>query len=278
MGRSPRGRRAARQFLAALVTLLGASSTPARAQALPQGSSNFYVGFSLPVGRLAATMQKTVDNTAPNTLVPEPRRGEVFHDEVVGDGFAYGLAMSAGYQLPLSDDTYYLDGGLDVEWHGGSLETQFAGVGVSPERKQLGESWPDRWTVEKQRSYGATLRLGGSPAGLRARDLSLYLMAGVRFSDVRLTSDYNGCFSPEPCEPHELGSGTESRDLDFLAWRSGIGLEKRVGEQLAVRVEASYSAYAREDWITPFDEVGVTVASSIDADEVGLTLGVVRRF
>ena len=202
----------------------------------------------------------------------------MFHDEVIGDGFAYGLAVNAGYRLPLSDDAYYLDGDMDVEWHGGSLEAQFAGVGVSRERRQLGESWPDRWSVRKQRSYGATLRLGGSPAGLRARDLSLYLMAGVRFTDVRLTSDFNGCFSPEPCEPHEFGSGTEDLDLDFLAWRAGIGMEKPVGEQLAVRVEASYSSHAREDWVTPFDEVGVTVDSSIDAYEVGLTLGVVRRF
>ena len=278
MGRNPHTRRAARPLLAALVTLLGASDTPARAQTLPQGSSNFYVGFSLPAGRLAATMQKTVDNTAPHTLVPEPRRGEVFHDEVVGDGFAYGLAVNAGYRLPLSDDAYYLDGSLDVEWHGGSLEAQFAGVGVSPERKQLGESWPDRWSVEKQRSHGATLRLGASPRGLRVRDLSLYLMAGVRFTDVRLNSDYNGCFSPEPCEPHEFGSGTETLDLDFLGWRSGIGAEKRVGEQLSIRVEASYSAHAREDWVTPFDALGVTVDSSIDAYEIGLTLGVVRRF
>ena len=258
--------------------LLGAWSTPARAQTLPEGSRNFYVGFSLPVGRLAATMQKTVDNTAPSTLVPEPRRGQVFHDEVIGDGLAYGVAVNAGYRLPLSNDAWYLDGGLDVEWHAGSLEAQFAGVGVSPERKQLGESWPDRWSVEKRRSHGATLRLGGSPGGLRTRDLSLYLTAGVRFTDVRLTSDYNGCFSPEPCEPTEFGSGTENLDLDFLAWRSGIGVEKRVGEQLAVRAEASYSAYAREDWVTPFDEVGVTVDSSIDAAEVGLTLGIVRRF
>ena len=277
MWRSPRGRRAAHRFLAALVTLLGAASTPARAQTLPEGSGNFYVGFSLPAGRLAATMRKTVDNTAPHTLVPEPRRGQVFHDEVVGDGLSYGLAVNAGYRLPLSD-AWYLDGGLDVEWHGGSLEAQFAGVGVSRERRQLGESWPDRWSVRQQRSYGATLRFGGNPAGRRARDLSLYAMAGVRFTAAGLTSDYNGCFSPEPCEPHEFESGTEDLDLDFVAWRSGIGMEKRVGEQLWLRVEAGYTSYAREAWVTPFDEVAVTVDSSIDAYEAGLTLGLVRRF
>lgn len=267
-----------RPLLAALVAALLASAIPASAQTLPDGSGGFYLGLSLPTGSFGATMRKAVDNTAANTLVPEPRRGRVFDDEVTGDGLVYGLAANAGYRLSLSDGAYYVDGEVGIGGHGGTLEAQFAGVGVSPERKQLGESWPDVWNVEKRLSYGATFRLGGRPGALRARGLSLYLMAGVAFTDVRLRSDYDGCFSPEPCEPAEFESGTENLDLDFMAWRSGIGMEKRLGGRLAIRIEASYSSYAREEWVTPFEDVGVTVDSSIDAEETGLTLSLVRRF
>lgn len=265
-------------LLAALVVVLCASAVPVGAQTMPNESGGFYLGLSFPVGRFGATMQKAVDNTAPNTLVPEPRRGRVFRDEVTGNGLSYGLALNAGYRLPLASDVYYLDGEVGVGWNGGTLEAQFAGVGVSAERKQLGESWPDTWTVEKPMSYMATVRVGGGPGGLRARNLSVYLMAGVGFTDVRLRTDYNGCFSPEPCAPGEFESGTENLDFDFSGWISGIGMERRVGERLAFRIEASYSSYAREDWVTPFADVGVTVDSNIDAHETGLTLSVVRRF
>lgn len=241
------------------------------------GDGGFYLGLAFPLGQLSATMQKSVDNTAPNTLVPEPRRGQVFEDEVSGDGLSYGAGLVAGYRLPFSGGAYFLDAAADVETHGGALEAQFAGVGVSPERKQLGESWPDRWNVGKETSYGMTLRLGGSPGGLQARGISLHVLAGVRFAGAQFTSHYDGCLSPEPCDPSQFESGREDRDMNFTVWKSGIGLEKTLSERVAFRIEASYSIYVREEWITEFEDVVVTVRSSMEASEAGLTAGLLLR-
>ena len=238
----------------------------------------FHLGLTLPVSRLGATMQKTVDNTSPNTLVPEPRRGRVFRDEVSGDGLVYGVGALGGYRLPLSGGRWFLEGEVGIEWHGGSTEAQFAGAGVSAERRQLGESWPDRWSLQKEASYGVTLRLGSDSGGLDARGLAVFLLAGVRVADVQFTSHYTGCFSPEPCEPAEFGSGRSDRDLDLTVWRAGIGLEKSLGERVTVRAEAGYAVYAREEWVTRFDDFVFTVTPGIDASEVGLRLGLVRFF
>ena len=237
----------------------------------------FYLGLAFPLGQMSATMEKSVDNTAPNTLVPEPRRGQVFEDEVSGDGLSYGAGFVVGYRVPFSGGAYFLDAAADVETHGGEVEAQFAGVGVSSERKQLGESWPDRWTLGQETSYGMTLRLGGSPGGLRARGISLHVLAGVHFAGAQFTSHYDGCFTPEPCDPSQFESGREDRDMDFTVWRSGIGLEKTLGERVAFRIEASYSVYPREEWITEFEDVAVTVRSSIEASEVGLAARLLLR-
>ncbi|MYA12959.1 MAG: hypothetical protein F4087_13475 [Gemmatimonadetes bacterium] len=238
----------------------------------------FHIGLALQAGQVEATMQKSVDNTAPNTLVPEPRRGRVFQDKASGDGAAYGAGVVGGYRVPLSGGAWFVEAEAGVAWHGGSTEAQFAGVGVSPDRRQLGESWPDSWEVSKEISYGATLRLGGSPGGLGSRGMAFHLLAGMRFAAVGFTNHYVGCFSPDPCEPSEFGSGREDMDMDFSVWRGGIGLEKSLGDRLAVRVEADYSMYAREEWVTPFNDVVVTVDSGMEASEVGLSLGLVRRF
>lgn len=241
------------------------------------GNGGFYLGLAFPLGQMSATMQKSVDNTAPNTLVPEPRRGQVFEDKVSGDGLSYGVGVVAGYRLPFSGGAYFLDAAAELETHGGDVEAQFAGVGVSPERKQLGESWPDRWTLGKETSYGMTLRLGGSPGGLRARGISLHVLAGVRFAGAQFTNHYDGCFTTDPCDPSQFVSGQEDRDMDFTVWKSGIGLEKTLSERVAFRVEANYSIYAREEWITEFDDVVVTVRSSMKASEAGLTAGLLLR-
>lgn len=238
----------------------------------------FHLGLTLPAARLEATMQKTVDNTAPNTLVPAPRGGQVFRDEASGHGFAYGIGVTGGYRLPLSGGSWFLEGDVGVEWHGGATEAQFAGVGTSADRRQLGESWPDQWSFAKNRSYGATLRLGGSPGEPGSSGVGVYLLAGVRFTGVQFTNHYTGCFSAEPCAPSGYGSGTEDRDFDFTVWRAGIGLERPLGDKVVIRAEADYAMYAREEWVTPFDDVVVTVLSGMDANEVGLSLGVARYF
>lgn len=260
--------------LAALVTTDGLAGQADEGTARNGG---FYLGLAFPVGQLSATMQKSVDNTAPNTLVPEPRRGQVFEDEASGDALSYGVGLVAGYRMPFSGGAYFLDASVDVEARGGTVEAQFPGVGISAERKQLGESWPDRWNLDPETSYGVTLRLGGSPGGLQSRGISLHLLAGVRFAGATFTNHFDGCFTTEPCDPSEFQSGQEDRDMDFTVWKSGIGLEKSLSQRVALRVEASYSVYAREEWTTEFEDVVVTVRSSMKATEAGLALGLLLR-
>ena len=274
-----RTRRLGRPLWIALLALAPtAPAAPAHGQESSAAAGGIYFGLALPAGILGATMQKTVDNTAPNTLVPDPRRGRIFRDSVSGGAAAYGVALMAGYRLPVGGGSWFLDGDVGAGWHGGGTEAQFAGVGVSSDRRQLGESWPDSWMLAKNLSYGATLRFGGAPGGPESRGISLYLLAGVRFASADFTNNYTGCFMPEPCEPSQFESGTEDREMDFTILMSGLGLEKQLGDRLAIRAEATYSVYGREEWTTPFEDVGVMVFSSMDASELGLSVGLVRRF
>ena len=259
-----------------LAAVLSGWAVPAHAQRDPAPRRGFFLRLALPTGSLGATMHKTVDNTAPNTLVPDPRRGKVYHDEVSGSALSVGIGGTAGYRVPLSRDFWFLEGDVGFALHRGKTIAQFAGAGTSSDRRQLGESWPDNWTFGKQVSYGATVRLGGSPEGLRARGGSLYFLAGVYFADMQFTSHYLGCFSPEPCL--EYSGGTEVRDSDSVIWISGLGIERRLSERVSFRAEVNYSRHDREEWTTPFDDVGVTVRSSMGASELGLTMGLVRWF
>jgi len=235
-----------------------------------------YAGYVSTAEFVDASYAKTVDNTDPNTLVPEPRRGKVYHDEASGDALSVGIGAAAGYRTAISQDAWFLEGDLGFALHRGRTNAQFAGEGTSPDRRQLGESWPDSWTYAKRVTYETTVRLGGSPQGLRARGGGIYVLAGVRFTDMQFTNHYLGCFSPEPCQ--EYGGGTEMRDWRSTVWVSGLGIERRLGGRSSFRAEASYSIHGREEWVTPFDDVGVTVLSGMNAREIALTIGVVRWF
>ena len=73
-----------------------------------------------------------------------------------------------------------MGGRVDAELHFAAVDGQLQGVGESPGRNLLGESWPDRWTFERKRSYGLTMEVGGSPGALASMDATLYLLGGIR--------------------------------------------------------------------------------------------------
>ena len=88
----------------------------------------------------------------------------------------------------LAGSDLHLGGEVDIAFHGGAAEGRLEGVGTSTGRKQLGESWPDHWSLERDRSYGFTLKLGGNPKILRSPGASLYAMTGIRRLEARFTT------------------------------------------------------------------------------------------
>ncbi|MYF61226.1 MAG: hypothetical protein F4179_06075, partial [Gammaproteobacteria bacterium] len=69
-------------FLLAVLLVPGAVSAQ---------SGGFRAGVLVPMERVKATLAKTVDNTAPNTLVPPPRRGTLVMDEGSADTWGSGV-------------------------------------------------------------------------------------------------------------------------------------------------------------------------------------------
>ncbi|MXZ39430.1 MAG: hypothetical protein F4230_04990 [Holophagales bacterium] len=266
--------RAAGLGVASLLILAGASLAQDR---------GFYAGYTASVEQFDATFSKSVDNTDPDTLVPEPRRGMVFHDQDSADTVDLAAGFVVGYRTAPGDGGAYLSTELDVMFHSGEPDGRLAGVGTSPDRKQLGESWPDAWSLDKKRSYGLTLRLGFLPESLRSRDMSLYLLGGVRLFKSRFSTTFEGCLTAEPCSASGFVSGADGRDVDPVATSWGLGLEKRFGSgeyarRIALRFEATYSEYGDESWVADFPDVRVTVPSAVEAEGIGVTVSMVRLF
>ena len=240
-------------------------------------NGGFRAGVLVPMERVKATLAKTVDNTAANTLVPPPRRGTLVMDEGSADTWGSGVGAFLGYRAPLGGSGFHMGARVDAALHFAAVDGQLTGVGDSPGRNQLGESWPDQWTFERKRSFGLTMEIGGSPGALASMDATLFLLGGIRLAQVELTNRFNGCMLPEGCGPSDFVSGTDARDLNHQAFTFGFGLEKGLGEGLALRVEASHTPYCDEQWTAQFTEVGVTVPTVLDAGETGLKVGVVWR-
>lgn len=262
----------------ALILALTVILAQANTASAHEGHS-FYVGVQVPVERVDTFYDKTVDNTQARN----PRRGQVFHDHDSDDTFAYGIGFLVGHRIPLltKEDGFYISGEVDIAFHGGQAKGQLPGVGESPGRNQPGESWPDRWAFEKDRSYGFTLKLGGSPGVLRSWNTSVYVLGGIRLIQAQFQNHYRGCLSDMNCtstDQPEFVSGTDSRNLDYTAWTYGAGVEKMLSEHLGLRIETRYTQYNSKQWVELFSDLGVRVPTSVDADDVGLLMSLAWYF
>ena len=160
-----------------------------------------------------------------------------------------------------------------MTYAGGAVRGRFEGAGFSDSRTQLGDSWPEDWTVEERTSYGATVRAG---AGVGS-GWSVYGLAGVRRLDARFSVDFTGCFLFTLCGPGEFVSGTDVHDQAFTGWTTGAGLEKRLG-RAAIRGEVRYTDYGSSERVVPYDDLAITVPLALEADGVGASLSLLWYF
>ena len=109
--------RAAGIGAASLLILAGASLAQDR---------GFYAGYTATAELFDATFSKSVDNTAPDTLVPEPRRGMVFHDRDSSDTVDLAAGFVGGYLAPLGDGGAYLSTEVDVMFHSGEYNRRIS--------------------------------------------------------------------------------------------------------------------------------------------------------
>lgn len=81
------------RYAAIRTVALGATALLIPTGAALAGEGGFYAGYTASAELFDATFSKSVDNTDPNTLVAEPRRGMVFHDRSSADTVGPGARL-----------------------------------------------------------------------------------------------------------------------------------------------------------------------------------------
>ena len=154
---------------------------------------------------------------------------------------------------------------------------------------QLGENWPERWTFEKDYSYGVTLRLGGRPKFLTSAlgpDAGLYVLAGVHRVEAEYVNTGTGCFQPnaktsEYCtDAKDFVSSDVRTDRDYTAWTLGVGVHAPVAEQIGLQIETYYMDYDSESLVQldGTEDLRVRAVHEPDTEEIGLRMRLLRYF
>ena len=253
--RGPNSKRVvSRCMLAVLVGLAGLN-----AQAGPGG---LYLGVGAAVD--------VQDFTYGKTVYTEASPGEVTGAESDADQALATLGVFGGYRWQLPGNSgLHLSAEADVAWHPNRLEGHLEGTGYT-----WTDTWPEDWWLQRNYGYGLAVKLGGL---LKRPNMDLYALAGMRGVATEFSITETGCPGPELlCPPTPLASFTDKVDRRLSAWTLGAGLERQLGERLAVQLELRIVDYKRKSWDRLF-EGGVVIPSTINGRETGLAVRLLRR-
>lgn len=231
----------------------------------------FYVGAAAVASLYDAIYDKTVDNTgatnASMLLAGQRVSARDSDDRVTTD-----LGVVAGYRGSVGVLFYSIEG--DWTTHQGKLSSHLEGSGVTSGRNQVGENWPEDWSLAKDKSYGLTFRIGGRVPILNTRG---YVLAGVRRIEADFRRSYTGCLMTSLCEPNEFETGVEFFDENFNAFSTGAGIEQQF-DRVTVRAELRYVIHGSSAQLALFNDLGVRVPTSLEASEIGLGVSLLWAF
>ena len=272
------------------------SSTPALA--LQEG---VYIGISAAAEELDVSVFKTIDNRPDGNMTLS--RGKIFTERDSDTKTASGFGFVLGYQCPLHYGSLYWSGEINLTYHSGKARGRLEGTEDVAARKtyndatdpdlpafsvgpQTGENWPERWTFEKDYSYGVTLRLGGRPEFLTSAlgpDAGFYVLAGVRRVEAEYVNTGTGCFETLPalCTSEEsFETDTVRTDRDYTAWTLGMGVHAALVEQIGLQIETYYMDYDSESLVQldGTEDLRVRAVHKPDAEEIGLRMRLLRYF
>ena len=191
-----------------------------------------------------------------------------------------GLGAVIGFRLPFSYNESFLSLELDATLDLSDIEGVLVGVGISAAKNQLGESWPDGWSIDANQSFGATLKLSGKPGILSTLDTTAYVLAGIRQFNGDFTNQYYGCLDPIPCSADittpNFVSGSETRGITLDGYVIGLGLGKELAAKTVLRLEGRFTEYEGAEWEDFFEVVNVNVVSTLDSRSLSFGIFITR--
>ena len=244
------------------------------AQAAVASDGRFHIGIQVTAADAEPEFGRAFHN---HTQAVPAGLGRVLHDRDEDSEALTGVGLLLGYRRTFADGLF-LEMEFDAAVHGGTARGRLPGVGVSPGRDQAGESWPYHWRFEKDRSFGLTLRLGGSPAFLHALvggDSSLYLLTGVRRARNSFGYRSRGCTLGGGCTDDQYIDGDPHWDFYQTGWSFGGGVEALLGADFALRGELRHTQYEKHRWGQYYTDISNVFR--LDMRETELALVLIRR-
>ena len=196
--------------------------------------------------------------------------GEVTMNDDTAKDTLWTVGVFTGYRWPVGASGLRLAAEIDLMAHPQRLEGHLEGTGYT-----WTDTWPEDWWLDRDLSYGITLRLGGPFPGSR---FGWHVLAGLKRAQTEFSITETGCPGADlQCPPTPLASFTEAVERDFNARVFGAGIAHPLTDVLSLELEVRRTEYDRKAWDRLFEGGAVIIPSALEGHDTTATLRLVWR-
>ncbi len=230
---------------AAIVLSTSLAFVSSHANAEPGG---IYYGASATLQQAEVLYEKTIRSRFD---APDRSGGEVSTSDEVSDKPLQWDGL-IGFRINFAEGTQFLALQAELALAGDDISGRLSGAGTSPNNDQVGDAWPEDWSLETSRSMGAIAKYGITRSLLGTFDVSVYGLAGVRQTKIDFFSSFRGCFVAIDCTEADFRTATQSFDPEVNLLVAGVGLETGINRKTALQFEIRYVEDFKDEWVAEF--------------------------
>ena len=240
-------------------------------------AGDIYVGVHASADRLGVLYTKAAAGA--NLAAAPLGAGGILGSDGSATQLSYSYGFLAGYKMPFSVTGVYAALEGDMSRHGGAPAGRLLAAQSQIGSSEAGELLAEDWTMENDRSFGLTARLGaGIPFLGTWVGPSIYALAGVRRLSGSFSTAYRGCLQSEPCsDASAITSGSGRFGTDFNGWTVGGGVETKLG-LLAFRAEVRLTEYGSSGGAVSFTQALSSLPVEVNPDSLSFGASLVWYF
>ena len=166
---------------------------------------------------------------------------------------------------------------IEASFGAGRVSGFVLGDGVSRDRAQFGEAWPETFDVKASTEFGVVAKWGRELQSNWTAVTGYYVLAGFKYSNLELETRYErGCFQLEECVGPQFDSGGFEYTAKGQKFVFGGGLEHTFSEKLIAQLELRFETAIEDEWEDAYEDGTLIARPTLESQGVTVALNISR--
>ena len=203
-------------------------------------TQGFFFGASMGLENVETNYEKAFKSNDVNTAVP--LKDVLAGNSKGGEKSPYSLSAFSGYRFAMREGGLWIAFQTETSIGGDEVAGKVVASETDIDVEALANYSSEDWSYRTLRDKSAVVKIGTMVAPFRMIDFSIYLLGGVRESDVEFSRRLPLCSFLLNCiDAQSARQVVDTVKPTLVHWLAGAGIERSITGKTGIQLETRYS-------------------------------------